>query len=492
MKVLLASAEAAPFAKVGGLADVVGSLPSALRKAGADARVVMPGYGFINHYKYHISRLFSFEFTHRGGTSHVDVFTCVQDGVPVYFLQAWPYFGTDSSVYTTWDWDIPRFIFFNQMVMAFIWQLNLRLDWMPELINVSDWHTALLPFLIEVSGHQQEEWQQVATATTIHNIAYQGDNVGGFLWDAGVPGRDHPSLQHDDLDQNLLAIGSAYSDYVITVSPRYANEIKHSYAGFNLAPLMKERAYEGELIGILNGIDVDRWNPTTDKHLIERYNTDNVQEARLLNKRHLQSYARLPINDRIPVIGMVTRLAWQKGLDLALPALRRLLIDTEMQFVILGTGDPDAEQQLWRLAQDFPWKAAAFLEFDAALSQHIYAGADMFLMPSHFEPCGIGQMLAMRYGSLPIVRETGGLADTVINYDNRDADIGTGFVFQFEEPEAVMNTIRWALRTYYNRPDAWKRMQVRAMKQDFSWEQSAQQYISLFNKAISKHKGDQQ
>ncbi|QPC81775.1 glycogen synthase [Phototrophicus methaneseepsis] len=488
MKVLLASAEAAPFAKVGGLADVVGSLPAALRTSGADTRVVMPGYGFIDHYKYNISRLFAFEFTHKNGTSQVQVFTCIYDGVPIYFLQSWPYFGEDSSVYTTWDWDIPRFIFFNQMAMAFIWQLHERLGWIPDVVNVSDWHTALLPFLIYESRKSDPHWQRIATALTIHNIAYQGENVGGFLWDAGISARSHPSLDHDGLSDNLLAIGSVYSDYVITVSPRYANEIQHSYAGFNLAPLMKQRAQVGELIGILNGIDTKRWNPATDKYLIAPYDTNNVVESRKLNKRHLQSFARLPIRDDIPVVGMVTRLVWQKGLDLALPALRRLLIDTEMQFIVLGTGDPELEYQLWRLAQDFSWKAAAFLEFDAALSQHIYAAADMFLMPSHFEPCGIGQMLAMRYGSLPIVRETGGLADTVINYDNQDADMGTGFVFQYEEPDAVINTLRWALRTYYNRPEAWLRMQKRAMKQDFSWDQSAQQYIALFKKSMEKHK----
>jgi len=186
---------------------------------------------------------------------------------------------------------------------------------------------------------------------------------------------------------------------------------------------------------------------------------------------------------------MVSRLAWQKGLDLAIPALRRLLVDTDVQFVVLGTGDSQIEHDLWRLAEDFNWKATAFLEFDAALSQHIYAGGDLFLMPSHFEPCGIGQMLAMRYGMLPIVRETGGLADTVINYDNRDADMGTGFVFQWEESQAVLGTLRWAIQTYHQRPDAWRRLQRRAMEQDFSWSNSAQQYIAMYRRAISKKKG---
>jgi len=489
MKVLLASAEAVPFAKVGGLADVIGSLPAALRKHGIDVRVILPGYAFIPHQKYNISRLFTFDFTHRNGTTKVDVFTCIHDGVPYYFVQGWPYFGMDSSVYTTWDWDIPRFIFFNQVIMAVAWQLYERLGWLPDIINANDWHTALLPFLIQNGRYAFDEWRQTATILTIHNIAYQGDHVGGFLWNAGIPGRHHPALEHDGLSDNLLAIGTVYSDLISTVSPRYATEIQHSYAGFNLAPLMKLRAEQKELYGILNGIDTERWNPETDPFLVANYNQHNFVEQRQINKRHLQAYARLPIRDDVPLVGMVSRLAWQKGLDLAIPALRRLLVDTDVQFVVLGTGDSQIEHDLWRLAEDFNWKATAFLEFDAALSQHIYAGGDLFLMPSHFEPCGIGQMLAMRYGMLPIVRETGGLADTVINYDNRDADMGTGFVFQWEESQAVLGTLRWAIQTYHQRPDAWRRLQRRAMEQDFSWSNSAQQYIAMYRRAISKKKG---
>jgi starch synthase len=322
---------------------------------------------------------------------------------------------------------------------------------------------------------------------TIHNMMHQGDRAGGWLWELGVPGRHHPDLVYQDKTDNLLAIGIAYADLVTTVSPRYATEIQYPYMGYGLDGLIRVRA--ADLYGILNGIDVERWNPDTDPTLVSNYCAQNFVEKRPPNKRQIQTDAGLAVRDDIPIIGMVSRLDWQKGVDLALPALRRLLVNTDVQFVVLGTGDPDFMQQFWRLAQDFKWRATAFLEFNAAVAQHIYAGCDLFLMPSHFEPCGIGQMLAMHYGALPLVRETGGLADTVENYDNGPADRGTGFVFSWEEPEAVLSTLRWAVDTYRRKPAAWKRMQQRAMEIDFSWDKSARQYVEIYEKARGRRKG---
>lgn len=485
MKVMMVSAEAVPFAKVGGLADVMGSLPAALRAADIDARVIMPGYGFIEHFAYDISRLFTFQHTHRRGTTDVSVYSAVHDDVPIYFIQAWPYFGDDDEVYTDWNWDVPRFIFFNQVVMAVAWELGERLGWFPDVFHVNDWHTSLLPFLL-ADSRWKREWHDVASVTTIHNIAYQGNGVGGFMWNTGIPNRNHGQLERYNLTENMLGIGIAYSDMFNTVSPTYATEIQYPYAGYELAPLIREKS--NDLMGILNGLDVDLWNPVTDENLVANFSVETFVEDRGTNKRHLQAYARLPIRDDIPIIGIVSRLTWQKGFDMALPALRQLLQDTEVQLVVLGTGEADIEQGLWELNEDFKWKATAFLQFDAALAQQIYAGCDMFLMPSHFEPCGIGQMIAMRYGALPVVRETGGLADTVTNYDNGDGDVGTGFVFQWEQPEAVLGTLRWAIDTYYNRPKAWRRMQRRAMQADFSWQNSAKQYITIYERAIRKRK----
>ncbi|MEZ4671628.1 MAG: glycogen synthase [Anaerolineae bacterium] len=436
MRVLFVSAEAAPFAKVGGMADVVGSLPAALRQLGVDARVIIPHYGFINDIKYHIVPLFHFEFARTNGVTDVHVYSAVQDGVPVYLVQGWPFFGNESSVYGDWAGDVPRFVFFSQVAMAVAWELRQREDWFPDVFHVNDWHTGLIPFLLDVSK-SDPNWAQVASILSIHNMAYQGEHVGGWMWELGIPGRHHPDLVKRQLTDNLLAMAIAYSDMVSTVSPRYAIEIQYPYMGYGLDDLVRARS--ADTVGILNGLDLNVWNPETDKLLVSNFNVENVATNRPPNKRQLQEDSGLEVRDDIPVIGVVSRLVSQKGFDLALPALRRLLVDTEVQFILLGSGDADLDYQFWRLGKDFSWRAKIYQGYNAALAQRIYAGCDMFLMPSHFEPCGIGQMIAMRYGALPVVRETGGLADTVSNYDNGPGDWGTGFVFNWETPDAVRN-----------------------------------------------------
>ena len=483
MRVLLASAEAVPFAKVGGLADVAGSLPAALRQAGVDARVILPGYGFIDHRQFGIEPLFSFDFPHRLGVNTVRLFACEHAGIPFYLLQSPPYFGMEGDVYSHWNWDMERYIYLNQALMAAFSELDERVGWFPDCVHVNDWHTSLLPFMIREHGGEAP-WSSLASVISIHNIAYQGNHAGGFLWHAGVHGRHHPDLTALGLSDNLLGIGIAYSDMVSTVSPRYAEEIKYPYAGYELAPLIGQRA--ADLRGILNGLDCDLWDPATDAKLVQNYDSDSFVDKRPVNKSHLQSYARLPVREETPLVGVVSRLAAQKGFDMALPALRNLLGARDLQVVVLGTGESEIEQAFWQLDQDFGDQVTAFLQYDGALAQQIYAGCDIFLMPSHFEPCGMGQMMAMRYGALPLVRETGGLADTVINYDNGDADVGTGFVFQWQEAQAVEGTLNWALDVYQQRPDAWRRMQERGMKTDFSWHKSAGEYIELYEQACER------
>ena len=488
MKVLLASAEAVPFAKVGGLADVVGSLPAALRRLGVDARVIIPGYGFIDHLEQKIESLLSFDFHHRLGTNEVQLYSSEHDGIPFYLLQSAPYFGLEGEVYSQWNWDMERFIYLNQALMATLEQFDDGHDWFPDVLHVNDWHTSLLPFLVREQG-EGEKWSALATVISIHNIAYQGNHAGGFLWHAGIQGRHHPDLVYFDLTDNLLGIGIAYSDKVSTVSPRYAEEIKYPYAGYELAPLIGKRA--ADLRGILNGLDVEKWDPATDPELIENFDGHNFVNRRPYNKRHLQSFARLPVRPDVPLVGVVSRLAAQKGFDMALPALRNVLGERDMQLVVLGTGEPVLEYAFWQLDQDFGDKVTAFLKFDGALAQQIYAGCDIFLMPSHYEPCGMGQMMAMRYGALPLVRETGGLADTVINYDNGAADVGSGFVFQWQEAQAVEGTLNWALDVYTQRPDAWQRMQQRGMSAEFSWDKSAIEYVQLYEQACDKARTSQ-
>jgi starch synthase len=488
INVLFASAEAVPFAKVGGMADVVGALPEALRRLGVDARVILPGYGFIphQHKDYEIRYLFSFDLPRKTDTSVVSVFTTTYHGVPVYFVQGWPFLGQEDRVYSDWERDMPRFLFFNQAVVAAAWELRQRLDWFPDVFHVNDWHTGLIPFLL-YENRNNLIWKRVASVLTIHNMAYQGDNAGGWLWELGIPGRDQFDLVYQDLTDNLMAIAIAYANAITTVSPRYALEIQYPYQGYGLDGLIRTRL--DDLSGIINGIDTELWNPATDKALVSNFNARNFEKKRLPNKSHLQSRVGLPVRDDVLVIGLVSRLVWQKGIDLAIPALQQLLVSSDVQFVGLGAGEPRYMHEMRRLGQDFNWRARTYLDFDATLAQQIYAGCDLFLMPSHFEPCGIGQMMAMRYGALPLVRETGGLADTVENYDNGPADKGTGFLFSWQESNALLNTLRWAVDTYRNKPEIWRKMQKRAMQIDFSWDRSAQQYLDVYQKAIEQQRG---
>ena len=482
MKVLLASAEAVPFAKVGGLADVVGSLPAALRAVGIDARVIIPGYGFISHVEYGIQPLFSFAFAHHQGSSQVALYACEHEGIPNYLLQSPPYFGLEDAVYSHWQWDMARYVFFNQALMAALWQMGER-GWFPDVIHLNDWHTSLLPFMLRQPG-LDAAWSSLATALSIHNIAYQGAHAGQFLNAAGISPRDGPQLAALGLADNILALGVRYSDMIATVSPRYATEIQRAFAGYELAPLIEARA--NDLRGILNGLDTDLWDPAADPHLISNYDAADFLAKRPPNKAHLQHVTGLPGEADAPVIGLVSRLAAQKGFDMALPALRQILGARPCQLVVLGSGESEIESGFGQLASDFPGQARAHFGFDEGLARQIYAGCDLFLMPSHFEPCGMGQMIAMRYGALPLVRETGGLADTVVNYDNGSAAAGSGFVFQWQEAEAVAGTLNWALDVYAGNQAAWRRMQKRGMETDFSWHKSAEAYRGLYMEAMDK------
>lgn len=491
MKVLFAAAEAVPFAKVGGLADVVGSLPKYLRKQGVDARVIMPLYGFIDRAAHGIEYVFTFQHQRRRGVADVHIFYTESDGVPYYFLASWPFFGEGGHLYTRWEWDVPRYIAFNEMILAAAYQLNIGAGghepWFPDVLHVHDWHTALAPFLVDYSRYD-ELWRQMGTVITIHNMGYQGEHAGAFLWDAGIPARTQPDLMFQNKGDNLLAIGLMYSDVVTAVSPRYATEIQYPRFGEGLDSLVRIRAEAGDVWGILNGLDTERWNPETDKWVVHPFNARDFAKRRPPNKAALQEQMGLPVRPDVPLVGIVSRLTAQKGFDLALPALHQLLVENDVQVVALGSGEPELEHGFWALGHNFGWKARAQLGFDAVLAQRIYAASDVFLMPSRYEPCGTGQMLAMRYGSLPVVRETGGLADTVENYDNGDGDHGTGFVFLWEEPDAVLGTLRWAIDTYRYRPKAFQRMQKRAMERDFGWERSAGEYLRVYERAAARHR----
>lgn len=475
----MASAEAVPYAKVGGLGDVVGSLPAALHENSIDVRVVIPAYGFINKQKHEITSAFRFVVQDRHGPMDVEVFRAEWQGTVIYLLSVWPFFGSEDTVYTVHEWDIPRFIVFNCLVVQLLDELVEREGWQADIIHVHDWHMALIPFFV-FEWRQIPRWRNLRSVITIHNIEYQGNDAGGWYWDRGLPYRESSLLGDRNLTNNQLAIGIAYADFITTVSPTYSREIQHPAFGCGLDDLLRVRG--DDLYGILNGIDVDLYNPALDDMIESCYDSRSFGKKRAPNKSSLLRMAGLAEDNRSMLIGMVSRLVWQKGIDLAIPALRAILADSQVQLVILGHGDATLEREIQWLADDFSWKVFAQLGFDVEFAQQIYAGCDIFLMPSRHEPCGIGQMVAMRYGALPLVRETGGLSDTVSNYDNSSGDSGTGFVFLWEQPLAIERTLRWALKTFQEQPGAWQKMQRRAMECDFSWQSSAAEYANLYRK----------
>lgn len=484
MKVLFIASEMAPYVKTGGLGDVVGSLPKALRQMGIDARVVIPHYSAIRDYEHRLN----YRVPRRQGDGDVTVSEGVADGVPVYFLRSWPYFVDDGKVYTVWDWDTPRFIYFAQMATAFIWQLGQgNLDdgeaWWPDLIHVHDWHTGLIPFLLH-EARFNAGWQDIASVMTIHNMGFQGPHASQWLYAEGFRNRDDSVLAWQEWRDNLLAIGIGYANKVNTVSPNHATELHYPRFGEGLEGVIWAR--DADFSGIVNGIDTEVLDPATDPHLAQNYDADSFRELRWANKLALQRELGLPEDPNIPLIAFVGRLTAQKGVDFMVPALYDILTREQVQFVGLGSGDAYLEGGFGQLGLQYSSKARTYLRYDFALAQRIYAGADIMLVPSRYEPCGLTQIIAMRYGCIPLVRETGGLVDTVENYDNGEADYGTGFRFLFEESGGLSGTIRWALHTYLNRQAAWERMQERGMRRDASWAKSGQAYIDLYQAAINQ------
>jgi starch synthase len=488
MKVLFVGAESVPFIKSGGLGDVLGSLPHALSDLGIEARVLIPHYGVIDNEAHRIAYRFRFQYARPGGMADVNISKRILGKVPYYCMQTWPFFN-EPYFYTDITWDSQRYIFFCQAALAFTWEILQGADddtWFPDVIHVNDWHTGLIPFLLQLSS-TDPYWGQVASVLTIHNMAYQGPAAGFFMDQAGIPPRTHPALIATGNEGNMLGIGIAYADKVNTVSPQHAIELHYPPFGEGLQDLIIAR--DADFSGILNGIDMERYNPATDQEIFQRFDADNFRTHRLKNKTELQRQLHLPIREDVPVIGLVSRLVEQKGIDFGVDALRRICIDTDIQVLALGTGQYEIEGKLWSLGNDYPNKVRAITHFDPILAQKIYAGSDLFLIPSRYEPCGITQMMAMRYGSLPVVRETGGLIDTVVNYDGGPADVGTGFRFLWETDDAVVGTLRWAIDTYRNNRPAFERMQERAMRQDWSWHKSATQYIELYEAALAKRRG---
>jgi starch synthase len=482
MKILSISAEVAPFAKMGGLADVCGALPKYLRKIGHDVRVVMPAYQRIEH-EYHTTNKYGLEalpgqlwVPTGSGVFPAGAFQSTLPGsdVPIYFIAEWNLFGR-PEIYGYGD-DAYRFAFFAKAAL----ELLLALDWKPDLIHAHDWHAAPVITWLATAGTADDHFRGLPTLFTIHNLAHQGRTHWKILDYLGI---QTYALHEESFDEvNFMARGIHHATMINTVSPTYAREIMTPALGAHMDRLLHSRAFD--VHGILNGIDTEVWNPATDPHIAHRFDADSL-DGKIFNKRDLQARIGLPQRDDVPLVAMVSRLDFQKGLDLMGHVLHLLLNNyagSEAQFVVLGTGADEYEQMFSRLAYYHKDKMRVFLQYDAMLSQMIYAGADIFLMPSRFEPCGLGQMIAMRYGAVPVVRATGGLADTV--YDGY-----TGFSFYEYSVDAFWNALYRAIQTYSRNPAHWREIQQHGMRQDLSWETSAERYAEVYAWAMARAHG---
>lgn len=484
LKVLLVSSEVSPFAKTGGLGDVLGALPKALRRRGIDARVVMPLYAGMNRQEMEsLDGVLSVPMWWGNARAGVRLGSLPGSDVPVYFLEYNHYFdrphlyGPPEGGYPD---NVERFTFLSRGAL----ELAKAIQFIPDVVHAHDWQTALVPVYVNTI-----EWAKplhgAATIYTIHNLAYQGVTDGGAMFIAGL-GREHynPGEFEHFGSLNLTKAALKHATMLSTVSPTYAREIQVPEFGCGLDGVLRGRS--PDLVGILNGVDVHDWNPATDPHTEAHFSAPHMAGKQVC-KTTLQREAGLPADPSIPLFGVVGRLTHQKGFDVLASCMDRVL-SWNAQFVLLGNGDRDAEQFFGALSAQRPDKFKAWLGFDNGLAHRITAGSDFLVMPSRFEPCGLSQMYAMRYGTLPIVRATGGLADTVQRYEEA-AGAGTGFVFDDLTADALGNSIGWALSTYHDRPHHIRGMRQRAMEKDFSWDVSADAYEDLYLEAYRRRRG---
>ena len=472
MKVLFASSEALPFMASGGLGDVAGSLPHALRKRLIGCRVVMPMYDTIRQelkdkmkFITHISVPVAWRRQYCG------IFEAKHNGV-IYYLLDNQYYFKRNTIYGHYD-DAERFAFFSRAILEII----PHIDFKPDIIHCNDWQTALTPVYYSAMYANSPGYENIKTIFTIHNIQYQGIYGMELLQDVlGIPA-DKTSLLEYDGCVNFMKGAIECADKVTTVSPSYANEILDPWYSHGLDSILNERRYK--LSGILNGIDTVGYDPETDKDIKANYSAADPS-GKKEDKEELQKLMNLPVKPNVPVVGMVTRLVSHKGLDLVKGILDELLSKAEMQLVILGSGDYEYESYFRWIAEKYPDKVGLRLGFVPDLARKIYAGADMFLMPSKSEPCGLSQMVALRYGTIPIVRETGGLRDSITDCGDGK---GNGFTFKSYNAHDMLDSIYRALTLYYN--GDWNELVLRALNCDFSWGRSANAYIRLY-KALLK------
>lgn len=474
MKVLFVASEAHPFIKVGGLGDVAYALPKALRKLGVDARVVIPKYRTISEeFKNSMSTIATFSAEVGWRNQYVGLQYMEYDDIPFYFIDNEYYFKRETP-YGFYD-DGERFAYFSKAVLESIKYMD---DFTPDIIHCNDWHTGPIIPLLKAFFSTDRRFSNIKTIFTVHNLQYQGVFPKEVLQDLLGLGWEYfteDKLRHND-SVSYMKAGLNMADKISTVSETYAEEIKTAYYGEGLDGILRYRSLD--LFGIVNGIDTEIFNPETDKEIFYNFSVDNL-ENKEKNKEELQKFLGLSVNKDIPVIGIVSRLVGQKGLDLIACVIEEIM-DMDLQLVVLGTGDADFENLFKNYAWKHPHKVSANIFFDNKLAKRIYASSDMFLMPSKFEPCGIGQLLALRYGTIPIVRETGGLKDTV-KAINGEAGEGNGFSFANYNAHDMLYTIRRAVEYYHNK-ELWHKLVRRVMEQDNSWNSSAQKYIEMYSK----------
>ncbi len=482
IKVLLVSAEAYPFAKVGGLADVAGSLPKPLKQRNIDIRVMIPLYDKIDRKKFGIEYSgvdFNVQMGDREVAGKLWCGKFPDDDIPAYFIECAEYFGragiyTDPETGTAYPDDGERFVFFSKAVIEAVHGLG----WTPDVFHCNDYQTGIIPALVDIKYPENK----IGFLYSIHNLAYQGRFEPEILELIGL-GRDrfYPMGEFEFFGRvNFMKIGILFSGIVNTVSPTYAEEIQSTEEyGYGLEGVL--RSINDRLYGVINGIDTTVWNPGIDKHIPANFTRENFSGKRVC-KLGLLEEVGLPKEPDVPLIAMITRLADQKGFDILLPIMEDILKERVM-FVLLGTGKKEYEAAFKDLAAKYPGKLAAVIDFKGPLAHRIEAGADMFLMPSRYEPCGLNQMYSMAYGTVPVVRKTGGLADTV-----EPADIagksGTGFVFEEYKSGALLDVVRAAIGAYSDK-NGWKELALRGMAKDLSWGPSAEKYIELYRQTLA-------
>ena len=472
MKILYAASESAPFMKTGGLADVAGSLPLALKKEGHDVRVVMPLYSKIDEkYKRNMTHLGHFFVDLNWRHQYAGVFSHDLDGVTYYFIDNEYYFDR-ASAYGEVD-DGERFIFFSKAVV----QLMKFLDFQADIVHANDWHTGLVPLYIKDFARGDSFYHNMKSVFTIHNMKYQGIFSASILSEVASLSYEYfheYGLKYYD-NINMMKGGIVYCDLLTTVSQTYSEEIKSSYFGENLEGVIQANSYK--LHGVVNGIDYEKFNPKTDPNIDFNYTIKNL-DIKVNNKMALQERYNLPVNPDIPMIGMVTRMVAMKGLDLVVRILDELLQEN-VQFVMLGTGDHEYEAAFKHFEYAYPDKVASRIYFNEAESHKVYAGVDLFLMPSLAEPCGISQLISLRYGTVPLTRETGGLKDTILPY-NQFTGEGNGFSFRNQNAHELLYKLKDALYIYQDK-NIWEALMRSGMQSKNDWEASSKEYIRLYN-----------